>query len=91
MLAQPICVFVICTRIMIHIGHSKQRFMPRDAFAKAGETLAQAAYTHQAKDEYENAIEFYESSAPQVQDAGERKKWDALYDYATNKLQQLFD
>ena len=61
-----------------------------DAFAKAGETLAQAAYTHQAKDEYENAIEFYESSVPQVQDAGERKKWDALYDYATNQLQQLF-
>ena len=62
-----------------------------DAFAKAGETLDQAAYTHQAKDEYENAIEFYESSVPQVQDAGERKKWDALYDYATTKLQQLFE
>ena len=61
-----------------------------DAFAKAGETLAQAAYTHQAKDEYENAIEFYESSIPQLQDAGERKKWDALYDHAKNKLQQLF-
>ena len=62
-----------------------------DAFAKAGETLAQAAYTHQAKDEYENAIEFYELIIPQVQDAGERKKWDALYDYAQSKLQQLFD
>ena len=62
-----------------------------DAFVKAGETLAQAAYTHQAKDEYENAIEFYESIVSQVQDAGERKKWDALYDYAQSKLQQLFE
>ena len=62
-----------------------------DAFAKAGEVLAQPAYTHQAKDEYENAIEFYESNVQQVQDAGVRKKWDALYDYANNKLQQLFN
>ena len=61
-----------------------------DAFAKAGESLAQPAYTHQAKDEYENAIEFYELNVEQVQEAGERKKWDALYDYAKNKLQQLF-
>ena len=61
-----------------------------DAFAKAGEILAQPAYTHQAKDEYENAIEFYELNVEQVQEAGERKKWDALYDYAKNKLQQLF-
>ena len=60
-----------------------------DAFAKAGEILAQPAYTHQAKDEYENAIEFYESNVQQVRDTGERKKWDALYDYATNKLQQF--
>ena len=61
-----------------------------DAFAKAGDSLAQPAYTHQAKDEYENAIEFYELNVEQVQEAGERKKWDALYDYAKNKLQQLF-
>ena len=61
-----------------------------DAFDKAGETLAQPAYTHQAKDEYENAVEFYELNVEQVQEAGERKKWDALYDYAKNKLQQLF-
>ena len=40
--------------------------------------------------EYENAIEFYELNVEQVQEAGERKKWDALYDYAKNKLQQLF-
>ena len=61
-----------------------------EAFAKAGETLAQPAYTHQAKDEYENAIEFYESNIQQVQDTGARKKWDALYDHANNRLQQLF-
>ena len=61
-----------------------------DSFAKAGEVLAQPAYTHQAKDEYENAIEFYESIVQQTQDTGERQKWDALYDYAKSKLQQLF-
>ena len=62
-----------------------------DSFGKAGEILAQPAYTHQAKDEYENAIEFYESIVEQVQDAGERQKWDALYDYAKGQLQQLFE
>ncbi len=61
-----------------------------DAFAKAGEILAQPAYTHQARDEYENAIEFYESNVQQVQDAEARRKWNTLYDYANNKLQQLF-
>ena len=61
-----------------------------DAFAKAGENLAQPAYTHQAKDEYENAIEFYELNIQQVQEAGERQEWEALYDYTKNKLQQLF-
>ncbi len=61
-----------------------------DAFAKAGDTLAQAAYTHQAKDEYENAIKFYESNVQQIEDAGERKKWDRLHEVAKSKLQQLF-
>ena len=75
---------------MTSSGHSKRPFMLPMPLPKPVETLAQAAYTHQAKDEYKNAIEFYESIVSRVQDAGERKKWDALYDYAQSKLQQLF-
>jgi len=54
------------------------------AFDKAGKVVL-------AKDEYRNAVEFYELNISTVQDAKVKKEWDALYDNAQKKLLQLLE
>ena len=58
-----------------------------DAFAKVKDTTK--PYKSLAKDEYQNAIEFYKSHISTVQDPKIKKDWDKLHDIAQTRLEQL--
>lgn len=61
-----------------------------DAFVNATQSNnASDKYLVNAKDEYQNAIEFYESMKLEIQDSPDKKSWDKLYNYAREKLGQV--
>ena len=58
-----------------------------DAFSKVKDSTK--PYKSLAKDEYQNAIEFYKSHISTVQDPKTKQEWDKLHDIAQTRLQLL--
>ena len=59
------------------------------AAVRAGDAFADATQLRNARDEYQRAVEFYESQSPMLQDSPDKKSWDKLNTYAREKLEQV--
>ena len=59
------------------------------ATVRAGDAFADATQLRNARDEYQRAVTFYKSQSPVIQDSPDKKSWDKLYNYATEKLEQV--
>ena len=59
------------------------------AAVRAGDAFADATEFRNARDEYQRAVQFYESQSPAIQDSPDKKSWDKLYNYAKEKLDQV--
>ena len=59
------------------------------AAVRAGDAFTDATQLRNARDEYQRAVEFYDSQSPVIQDSPDKKSWDKLYNYAREKLEQV--